>query len=88
MANWKINCMEDHYPGLWHTWFREQIVAVALRHLSSGLFPMPPGSTRRSVSVIIVEFQNSSSYPRGSSAEHEVADGRSNQHLLGCTELS
>jgi hypothetical protein len=20
--------MEDHYPGLWHTWFREQIVAV------------------------------------------------------------
>jgi hypothetical protein len=28
MANWKINCMEDSYPGLWHTWFREQIVAV------------------------------------------------------------
>jgi hypothetical protein len=28
MANWKINCMEDKYPGLWHTWFREQIVAV------------------------------------------------------------
>lgn len=28
MANWKINCMEDHYPGLWHTWYREQIVAV------------------------------------------------------------
>ncbi|MBN9663647.1 MAG: DUF91 domain-containing protein [Acidobacteria bacterium] len=28
MANWKINCMEDQYPGLWHTWFREQIVAV------------------------------------------------------------
>ncbi|MGB8581553.1 MAG: endonuclease NucS domain-containing protein [Candidatus Sulfotelmatobacter sp.] len=28
MANWKINCMEDEYPGLWHTWFREQIVAV------------------------------------------------------------
>lgn len=20
--------MEDHYPGLWHTWYREQIVAV------------------------------------------------------------
>jgi len=28
VANWKINCMEDKYPGLWHTWFREQIVAV------------------------------------------------------------
>lgn len=28
MANWKINCMEDDYPGLWHTWFREQVVAV------------------------------------------------------------
>lgn len=28
MANWKINCMEDDYPGLWHTWFRQQIVAV------------------------------------------------------------
>jgi hypothetical protein len=28
VANWKINCMEDEYPGLWHTWFREQIVAI------------------------------------------------------------
>jgi hypothetical protein len=28
VANWKINCMEDSYPGLWHTWFREQVVAV------------------------------------------------------------
>jgi hypothetical protein len=28
MANWKINCMEDKYPGLWQTWFKEQIVAV------------------------------------------------------------
>lgn len=25
---WKINCMEDDYPGLWHTWFTEQVVAV------------------------------------------------------------
>ncbi|MHB1936705.1 MAG: endonuclease NucS domain-containing protein [Acidobacteriaceae bacterium] len=25
---WKINCMEDEYPGLWHTWFTEQVVAV------------------------------------------------------------
>lgn len=25
---WKINCMEDHYPGLWHTWFTEQLVGV------------------------------------------------------------
>jgi hypothetical protein len=28
MTNWKINCMEDEYPGLWHTWFKEQIIAV------------------------------------------------------------
>lgn len=28
MATWKINCMEDEYPGLWHTWFREQMAAV------------------------------------------------------------
>jgi hypothetical protein len=28
VANWKINCMENDYPGLWHSWFREQIVAV------------------------------------------------------------
>ncbi len=25
---WKINCMEDKYPGLLHTWFTEQVVAV------------------------------------------------------------
>jgi hypothetical protein len=28
VANWKINCMEKEYPGLWHTWFKEQIVAI------------------------------------------------------------
>ena len=25
---WKINCMEDKYPGLWFTWFTEQVAAV------------------------------------------------------------
>lgn len=25
---WKVNCMEKEYPGLWHTWFREQVVAA------------------------------------------------------------
>ncbi len=25
---WKINCMENKYPGLWQTWFTEQVVAV------------------------------------------------------------
>ena len=25
---WKINCMEDKYPGMWQRWFREQCVAV------------------------------------------------------------
>ena len=39
MANWKINCMEDSYPGLWHTWFREQIVAVG--------WPPPTASSAR-----------------------------------------
>src|SRR4051812_32404112 len=31
---WKINCMETEYPGLWHTWYRRQLVAVG----------WPPGS--------------------------------------------
>jgi hypothetical protein len=25
---WKINCMEDRYPGMWQRWFRHQCVAV------------------------------------------------------------
>ena len=25
---WKINCMEDKYPGMWQRWFKEQCVAV------------------------------------------------------------
>ena len=25
---WKINCMEDQYPGMWHRWYRHQCVAV------------------------------------------------------------
>lgn len=25
---WKINCMEDSYPGMWHRWYRHQCVAV------------------------------------------------------------
>lgn len=25
---WKINCMEDEYPGMWKRWFKEQCVAV------------------------------------------------------------
>ena len=25
---WKINCMEDEYPGMWQRWFKEQCVAV------------------------------------------------------------
>ena len=25
---WKINCMEDRYPGMWHRWYRHQCVAV------------------------------------------------------------
>ena len=25
---WKINCMEDQYPGMWQRWFKEQCVAV------------------------------------------------------------
>ncbi len=28
MAIWKINCMEDQWPGLWQRWFRSQCVAV------------------------------------------------------------
>lgn len=25
---WKINCMEDDFPGMWHRWYRHQCVAV------------------------------------------------------------
>lgn len=28
MTLWKINCMEDKYPGMWHRWYRQQCVAV------------------------------------------------------------
>ncbi len=25
---WKINCMEDKYPGMWQRWFKNQCVAI------------------------------------------------------------
>lgn len=25
---WKVICMEDRYPGLWHTWYLRQVVAL------------------------------------------------------------
>lgn len=28
MKLWKVNCMEDRYPGMWHRWYRHQCVAV------------------------------------------------------------
>ena len=28
MSYWKVNCMEDDYPGLWQTWFLQQTVAI------------------------------------------------------------
>ena len=28
MAYWKVYCMERNYPGLWYTWFRDQVAAV------------------------------------------------------------
>jgi len=28
MTLWKINCMENRYPGMWHRWYRHQCVAV------------------------------------------------------------
>jgi hypothetical protein len=31
MKIWKINCMEDSYPGMWQRWFRHQCVAVGWR---------------------------------------------------------
>jgi len=31
MTLWKINCMEDKYPGMWQRWFRNQCVAVGWR---------------------------------------------------------
>ena len=28
MRLWKINCMEDSFPGMWQRWFRNQCVAI------------------------------------------------------------
>lgn len=28
MSYWKVNCMENKYPGLWQTWFLQQTVAI------------------------------------------------------------
>jgi hypothetical protein len=28
MNCWKVYCMEEAYPGLWYTWFRDQVAAV------------------------------------------------------------
>jgi len=28
VSYWKVNCMEDDYPGLWQTWFLQQTVAI------------------------------------------------------------
>lgn len=28
VSYWKVNCMEDKYPGLWQTWFLQQTVAI------------------------------------------------------------
>lgn len=28
MTLWKINCMEDQFPGMWYRWYRHQCVAV------------------------------------------------------------
>lgn len=28
MSYWKVNCMEEQYPGLWQTWFLQQTVAI------------------------------------------------------------
>jgi hypothetical protein len=28
MRYWKVMCMEENYPGLWHTWFIRQVAAV------------------------------------------------------------
>lgn len=28
MALWKVHCLEDYYPGMWHRWYRHQCVAI------------------------------------------------------------
>jgi len=38
MQIWKINCMENKYPGMWQRWFRNQCVAVGWR--STWGFPL------------------------------------------------
>ncbi len=38
MRLWKINCMENSFPGMWQRWFRNQCVAVGWR--STWGYPM------------------------------------------------
>src|ERR1022692_1921186 len=28
MTLWRLHCMENHFPGLWHQWYRHQCVSV------------------------------------------------------------
>src|SRR5947199_5132495 len=35
MKIWKINCMEDEFPGLWQRWYKHQCVAVGF-HMKYG----------------------------------------------------
>ena len=42
---WKINCMEDTYPGMWQRWFKNQCVAVG--YASSFGYPLHGRSPAR-----------------------------------------
>jgi hypothetical protein len=45
MTIWKINCMEDKYPGMWQRWFRNQCVAVGWRGKSGYPLSGPSGDS-------------------------------------------
>ena len=42
---WKINCMEDTYPGMWQRWFKNQCVAVG--YASSSGYQLHEGGQGR-----------------------------------------
>ncbi len=58
MNYWKVYCMEQQYPGLWYTWFRDQVAAVGWTpdefHLESGSGAHGWGAARKYLQQVAV----------------------------------
>jgi hypothetical protein len=58
MNYWKIYCMEEKYPGLWYTWFRDQVAAVVWPpdsfHLENGSGEHGWGAARNYLQKVVI----------------------------------